>query len=416
MNGEDNKKPSDQASGESGTGKQKPGSEPLHELEIKDAQVIFSAVWQELEEEFGRENLQFSKELILLGGAPGSGKGTQTKFILKTRGLTCPPIVVSSLLTSPEAQSIKDRGGIVGDREVIGIVFRKLLENDYRDGAVLDGFPRTHVQVECFKLLIQKMKELRRLYWNSPLKSKFRNPTVHIMVLFVGEKTSIERQLIRGKQILEHNKEVRETGVGELMEARATDLDPEKAKRRYQVFKEQTWDALQSLQQTFHYHFINAEGAVAEVEQNILSELSYQSTLELDPATYDRLKDLPLASEIILHARQDLVRRLDAYEADHPEAFQKVITYIHEKVMPIVYRHSISGHACINTEEKLFHDPLTLAMIIDVFSERGFHAVVDIHRIEIPESFDLKTGKIQCREKKVFRIHIYFHGSEIRRG
>lgn len=399
---------------EKGNGNSATGS--LHELEIKDAQVIFSAIWENLEEEYGRENLQFAKEIILLGGAPGSGKGTHTKFILKTRGLTCPPIVVSSLLTSPEAQAIKDRGGIVGDREVIGIVFRKLLEPEFRDGAVLDGFPRTHVQVECFKLLVQKMKELRRIYWNSPLKAKFRNPTVHIMVLFVGEKTSTERQLIRGRQIIEHNEEVRETGVGSMLEVRSTDLDPEKAKRRYQVFKEQTWDALQSLQQTFHYHFVNAEGAVSEVEQNILRELSYQSSLELDPATFDKLKDLPVASEIVVHARQDLVRRLDTYESENPETFQKVVTYIQEKIMPIVFRHSISGHACINTEDKLFHDPQALAMLIDIFSERGFHAVVDLHRIEIPETVDLGTGKISCREKKVYRIHIYFAGSEIRRG
>jgi adenylate kinase len=55
-------------------------------------------------------------------------------------------------------------------------------------------------------------------------------------------------------------------------------------------------------------------------------------------------------------------------------------------------------------------------MFIDVFSERGFHAVVDQHRIEIPESFDLKTGQVKTRLKKVWRISIRFEGSEIRRG
>jgi adenylate kinase len=55
-------------------------------------------------------------------------------------------------------------------------------------------------------------------------------------------------------------------------------------------------------------------------------------------------------------------------------------------------------------------------MLIDVFSERGYHAVVDIHKIEIPEKIDLTTGTIKCRTKKVFRIQIRFHGSEIRRG
>ncbi len=53
-------------------------------LEIKDAQLIFNAVWSELETERGREDLHFPKEIILLGGAPGSGKGTNTDFIMKS--------------------------------------------------------------------------------------------------------------------------------------------------------------------------------------------------------------------------------------------------------------------------------------------------------------------------------------------
>ena len=45
------------------------------DLEVKDAQLIFNSVWKELEAEYGRAQLYFPKELILLGGAPGSGKG-----------------------------------------------------------------------------------------------------------------------------------------------------------------------------------------------------------------------------------------------------------------------------------------------------------------------------------------------------
>jgi adenylate kinase len=84
--------------------------------------------------------------------------------------------------------------------------------------------------------------------------------------------------------------------------------------------------------------------------------------------------------------------------------------------MPIVLRHAISGFALVNTEELVLDDPLALAMLIDIFSERGYHAVVDLHRIEIPERVDLATGVIKCRIKKVFRIQIRFEGSEIRRG
>lgn len=386
------------------------------DLEIKDAQLIFEAVWEGLEVEFGIQNLRFPKEIILLGGAPGAGKGTQTAFILKARGLTCPPIVVSALLDSPEARQKKDAGYMVGDREVVGILFRRLLLPEYRDGCLLDGFPRTHVQVECLKLLVDRMQSLWREFANTPLSIHFRQPTIHIMVLFVDEKTSVGRQLKRGRQVRQHNNEVRRSGMGELLEERATDYDENLARRRYRVFKEQTWEALQSLRDLFHYHYVDAQGAVQEVEYNILTELQYQSSLELDPRTYDRLRCIPLASEIVVHARQELVRRLDAYEVEQPELFQRVITFIGQKMMPIIKRHAISGLALINTVDPLLEEPHALAMLIDVFSERGFHAVVDLHHIEVPETLDPATGRISCRTKKVYRLQVRFSGSEIRRG
>jgi len=244
----------------------------------------------------------------------------------------------------------------------------------------------------------------------------FRQPTIHIMVLFVDEKESVARQLKRGHEIRDYNEEVRRTGVGELQEERATDYDAALAQRRYRVFKEQTWSALQSLKEIYHYHFINAQGSFEEVEQNILRELKYQSSLELDPRTFDRLRGLPLASDIVVHARQEMVKRLDAYEFEQSDLFARVVSFVEKKLIPIVLRHAISGVAIINTEDPVLDDSLAMAMLIDIFSERGYHAVVDLHRIEIPEKFDLTTGLIKCRVKKVFRLQIRFHGSEIRRG
>ena len=55
-------------------------------------------------------------------------------------------------------------------------------------------------------------------------------------------------------------------------------------------------------------------------------------------------------------------------------------------------------------------------MLIDIFSERGYHAVVDLHRIDVPERMDPVTGQITCRVKKVYRIQVRFPGSEIRHG
>jgi adenylate kinase len=389
---------------------------PPPDLEIKDAQLIFNTVWEDLDLEVGHDKLRFPKELILLGGAPGAGKGTQTQFIMKVRGFTCRPIVISELLTTPEAQRIKDAGGMVGDKEVIRILFRKLLGPEYRDGALLDGFPRTRVQVDCLKLLVDRINELHAEFAKTALAIHFRRPTIHAMVLFVSEKTSIARQIQRGQDVAAHNQAIEETGLGKPIDVRFTDLSKETARRRYQVFKEQTWDALQSLKDIYHYHFIKAEGPIKEVEENILKELQYQSSLELDPRTYDRLSPLPLAETIIVHARQELVRRLDSYEIEHNELFVRVVDIINTKFLPIIARHAISGRAIVNSEDPLFDDPRALGMLIDVFSERGFHAVVDKNIQEIPERVDLATGIIQRRVKSVYRIQIRFRGSEIRRG
>ena len=388
----------------------------VDDLEVKDAQVIFTHVWNELEDEFGHENLRFSKEIILLGGAPGAGKGTNTAFIAKARGLTCPPIVVSSLLTTPEAARIKQAGGMVGDKEVVGILFRKLLEKEYRDGCILDGFPRTRVQVECLKLLVQKMNQLYREYHLTPLAINFRKPTVHVMVLFIDEKTSVERQLLRGKLVAEYNAKALHEGDVPLLEERLTDRDPEAARHRYRVFKEKTWDALQSLKELYHYHFINAQGDIRDVEQNILHELEYQSSLELDPETYDAVRHIPLASELVLHARQELVKRMDSYQLEHRMLFHAIIKIIEDRFMPIVTRHAIPGLAVINSEDAVFEDPLALAIVIDIFAERGYRAIANVNRAEVPQRVDLKTGEIVCSIKKIYRFQIRFAGSEIRQG
>jgi adenylate kinase len=386
------------------------------DLEVKDARLIFTPVWESLERELGREHLRFPKEIILLGGAPGAGKGTQTQFISEVRGLTCPPIVVSDLLTTPEMERIKAQGGMVGDKEVVTVLLRKLLEPIYSDGVVLDGFPRTPVQVECLKLLVDRIRELYDEFSQTPLAIHFRRPTIHVMVLFVSEGTSVARQLGRGREIADHNRKVAETGIGTAIELRTTDLSEQLVRRRYQVFKEQTWTALTSLRQLYHYHFINAEGSIAEVQANILNELTYQSSLELDPRTFERLRALPLAEELVVHGRQELVKRLDSYELEHPELLAQIVDLVGSKFMPIITRHALSGRAHVNSQDPIFNEPLAIPMLIDLFSDRGYHASVDKHIQEIPERVDLTTGEIRCRTKVVYRIEIYFEASKIRRG
>ena len=388
---------------------------PNTDLEVKDAQIIFESIWSSLESDLGRSKLSFPREIFWLNGAPGAGKGTNTDFILKYRDYSAAPVVISDLLSSPEAKKRMDAGMLVGDREVIELLFRKLLDPQYVTGAIVDGFPRSMVQVECLKLLFARLNDLRLEFRDTPDALRFPKPHFHILVLFVDENESVRRQLKRGQEALEFNKKAAKEGLP-LAEVRKTDLTAEAARNRYLVFKERTYEPLQSLRDIFHYHFINAQGTLPEVQARIIKELKYQSSLELSEETFDLISPIPLSSQIVQHARQDLVRRLDDYAGRNSKLFKQIIELIQTKFMPIIHSHAISGQANINSETPMFDDPLAIAMFIDIFSERGFHAVVDQHRIEIPEIVQPGTGKVLTRVKKVWRISIRFTGSEIRRG
>ena len=387
------------------------GPTPSPDLEIKDAQLIFPAVWADLLERRGGR-VEFPTEFIWLGGAPGAGKGTNTPFIAAARDITAPPVVVSGLLTSPEAAALKAAGRLVGDREVIALLLEELLDPRYRDGVIVDGFPRTAAQVEFLKLFYHALLGLDA---GGPRPA--RKPMFRIALLFVTEEVSVERQLGRGRLAREHNRRARQSGVGEVLEERATDLDPDLCRRRYQAFKDTTFAALRSLRQIFHFHFIDAEGDLPEVQRNILREFAYQSSLELSPEVFGAIRGIPVAAELARHARQELVRRLGrGYARDAPALVRRVVGLIGAELMPIVHAHATSGHAQVNSEEGLLDDPAALRMLIDVFSERGYHATVDVHRVDVPERVDPATWAIVCRTKKVFRVEVRYPPSDIRRG
>jgi adenylate kinase len=87
---------------------------------------------------------------ILLMGAPGSGKGTQAKALIKLWGI--PQISTGDLLRANVAQGtplgrtakeIMGRGELVPDSLVNEMVAVRLMEPDTVDGYILDGFPRT---------------------------------------------------------------------------------------------------------------------------------------------------------------------------------------------------------------------------------------------------------------------------------
>ena len=73
---------------------------------LEQAGTIFRDVWSRIAPRIESGLARLPKEIIWLGGAPGSGKGTNTNFILRERGITAPSIVTSDLLDTPEMRRL----------------------------------------------------------------------------------------------------------------------------------------------------------------------------------------------------------------------------------------------------------------------------------------------------------------------
>lgn len=351
--------------------------------------------------------LQFPREILYLGGAPGAGKGTVTEHILKIREISAPPIVMSSLLDSPQAKKIKDAGGLVGDFEVVEMLFTELLKPQYQNGAVIDGFPRTMVQVEVVKKLYDKMMRQHMMTSKLDVGKYFRRPIFRSLMLFVEEKESVMRQLNRGHQIIEHNKKVQETGNGVLLPLRKTDVDRDAARLRYNIFKEQTYDSLQKLKQYFHYHMINAQGTIEDVKHNIEKELLYQSSLELSAETFATIKHIPTASDVIINARQKLVSRLDDYQRLDTELFQSVAKAIEEEFEDKIEIGAIAGCAYVSSMNPLFDNELARKMALDIMSDRGFTTTCRSLYHTTPVSIG-PDNTIICKKQNIYEFNVRF--------
>ena len=103
--------------------------------------------------------------LILLG-PPGSGKGTQGERLQEdfrlpyyATGDILRAAVKEGTEVGQQAKEYMDRGDLVPDEVIIGVIAERLQEEEAADGFILDGFPRTVPQAEA---LDSKMSQLRR--------------------------------------------------------------------------------------------------------------------------------------------------------------------------------------------------------------------------------------------------------------
>src|ERR1700730_16739719 len=151
---------------------------------------------------------------LILFGPPGSGKGTQSEKLVEKYGLI--HLSTGNLLRQEitdktplglEAKSFMDKGQLVPDEVVIGMIDSALEHHRDARGFLFDGFPRTVAQAEALdKLLVLKRTEIAML-----------------ISLEVTEEELIRRLLHRGKTSGRHD-----------------DIDEEVIRKRFAVYKNET--------------------------------------------------------------------------------------------------------------------------------------------------------------------------------
>jgi adenylate kinase len=126
---------------------------------------------------------------LILFGPPGSGKGTQSEKLIRKYGLK--HLSTGDLLRSEianqtalglEAKKLMDRGQLVPDEVVIGMISSALESNPQAKGFLFDGFPRTSAQAEALDQLLEQ-----------------KNTSINKMIAMeVSEEELVSRLLKRG--------------------------------------------------------------------------------------------------------------------------------------------------------------------------------------------------------------------------
>lgn len=179
---------------------------------------------------------------ILILGAPGSGKGTQGKILAERLGL--PKITTGDLLRAAmkagtplgtEAKRYYDEGKLVPDSLVLEMIKEELARPEAKNGAILDGFPRTAAQAE----LVDKTLAARGQRLN------------HILLLDVTEDELVRRMHQRAQ-----------------VEGR-TDDTPQAIATRLGVYQRDTAPLIAHYAQRGIVHRVPGTGTVEEISEEI---------------------------------------------------------------------------------------------------------------------------------------------------
>lgn len=379
------------------------------------AQLVFEACWRKLETKWSGV-IQCPHEIVWLNGAPGAGKGANTPFIMKSRGLSRAVPMSEMLERNPQIKHLMEAGELVPDTMVGDALLDIIFSPEENDGVgmLIDGFPRTALQVDFLKLLYDKMLELHIKHADGPEEWRYPRPSFKVVVLYVEMEESVRRQMLRATMAAQHNKRAADAGSEDIWNVRTTDVDDKKCRRRYEVFRAH-YATILRLKQYFPFSLIDAMGGLEDTRAQISRELRYQSSLDLDEATYAAIRHLPLAQDLVRASRQQLVHRLDTYSKRHHKIFMEVVRIIDNEAVPLLRRCSLAGHATLKSPARVFSEhPLAADMCIDILSDRGFSVAHTVNEVFIPTKVDLETGDVQCSSHEVHYFRITFEKEGVR--
>lgn len=128
---------------------------------------------------------------LVIFGAPGSGKGTQSELLIAKYGfehVSTGDLLRAAIKAETElgraAKGYIDAGQLVPDELIIGLIERVLEERKPKEGLILDGFPRTVPQAEALEALL----------------AKYGTKVHAVLDLQVAEEELVERLLKRGAE------------------------------------------------------------------------------------------------------------------------------------------------------------------------------------------------------------------------